>query len=99
MGLLQVAMAIVSYAIMLYMMVLFARFILDLIPMFSRDWRPKGLGLVFAEFIFTITDPPLKFVRKLVKPIRLGAVQLDLSFMIVMIVCLFAYRITFSLAA
>ncbi|MGF3052368.1 YggT family protein [Microbacterium sp. YY-03] len=99
MGLLQVAMAIVSYAIMLYMMALFARFILDLIPMFSRDWRPKGLGLVFAEFIFTITDPPLKFVRKLVKPIRLGAVQLDLSFMIVMIVCLFAYRITFSLAA
>ena len=99
MGLLQVAMAIVSYAIMLYMMALFARFILDLIPMFSRDWRPQGLGLVFAEFIFTITDPPLKFVRKLVKPIRLGAVQLDLSFMIVMIVCLFAYRITFSLAA
>ena len=92
-------MAIVNFAIMLYMMALFARFILDLIPMFSRDWRPKGLGLVFAEFIFTITDPPLKFVRKLVKPVSLGAVQLDLSFMIVMIVCLFAYRITFGLAA
>ena len=99
MNLFQIAMAIVNFAIMLYMMALFARFILDLIPMFSRDWRPKGLGLVFAEFIFTITDPPLKFVRKLVKPVRLGAVQLDLSFMIVMIICLFAYRMTFSLAA
>lgn len=96
---LQVVFAIVNFAIMLYMMALFARFILDLIPMFSREWRPKGLGLIFAEFIFTITDPPLKFVRKLVKPVRLGAVQLDLSFMIVMIICLFAYRMTFSLAA
>lgn len=80
------------------MLVLFARFVLDLVPMFSRDWRPRGFGLVLAEFVFTITDPPLRFLRKYIKPVRLGQVQLDLSFMILMIACLILSRITLNLA-
>lgn len=80
------------------MLVLFARFVLDLVPMFSRDWRPRGFGLVLAEFVFTITDPPLRFLRKYIKPVRLGQVQLDLSFMILMIACLILSRVTLNLA-
>lgn len=95
---LQIVASIANVIVLLYMLVLFARFVLDLVPMFSRDWRPRGFGLVLAEFVFTITDPPLRFLRKYIKPVRLGQVQLDLSFMILMIACLILSRITLNLA-
>lgn len=95
---LQIVASIANVIVLLYMLVLFARFVLDLVPMFSRDWRPRGFGLVLAEFVFTITDPPLRFLRKYIKPVRLGQVQLDLSFMILMIACLILSRVTLNLA-
>ena len=51
--------------------------------MFSRNWRPRGIVLAIVELIFAVTDPPLKFVRRFVPPLRLGAVNLDLSFIVV----------------
>jgi len=51
--------------------------------MFARNWRPRGFVLAIAEVVFAITDPPLKFVRRFVPPLRLGAVNLDLSFIVV----------------
>lgn len=94
----QLLATIANVIVLLYMLAMFARFMLDLVPMFNREWRPQGFGLVLAEIVFTITDPPLKFLRKLIPPIRLGAVQLDLSFTVVMICCLVAYSITAGLA-
>lgn len=89
---------ILSLVVLVYILALFARFVLDLIPVFSRDWRPRGFGLVLAELVFTVTDPPLKLLRRVIPPIRLGQVQLDVSFMILMIVCFILYRITVGLA-
>ena len=63
-----------------FIFALFARLILDYIRMFKRGWRPKGIGLWFAESIYTFTDPPLNFFRKFIPPLRLGGVALDLSF-------------------
>ncbi len=67
----------------LYLLVMFGRFILDWIQAVSRGWRPQGAMVVVAEIVYTVTDPPIKFVRRFVKPIRLGAIQLDLAFTIV----------------
>jgi YggT family protein len=50
--------------------------------MFSRTWRPKGILLYFVEAIYTITDPPMKFVGRFVPPLRLGAISLDMSFIV-----------------
>jgi YggT family protein len=50
--------------------------------MFSRSWRPKGIILYFVEAIYTITDPPMKFVGRFVPPLRLGAISLDMSFIV-----------------
>ena len=87
MGLVSVFASIVHTALLLYLLVLFARLILDYIPMFNREWRPRGFGLVLAEIVFTVTDPPLRFFRRLVPPLRLGPVALDLGFPITMIAC------------
>jgi len=78
---------VVDVLLLLYILVLLARLILEYIPMFNRGWRPRGFGLVFAEVVFTITDPPLKFFRRLVPPLRLGPIALDLGFPLTMLSC------------
>lgn len=74
---------IIQFLLGLYLLVMFGRFILDWVQAVSREWRPRGAMVVVAEIVYTITDPPIKFVRRFVKPIRLGAIQLDLAFTIV----------------
>jgi YggT family protein len=64
---------------------MWARFILDLVPMLARNWRPRGFMLVVAEAVFTITDPPVKAVRKVVPTLRAGGVAIDFSWSIVLI--------------
>lgn len=81
---------VISLAISVYIIVMFARLILDFARMFARQWRPRGVGLVLAEFVFTLTDPPINFVRRFVPPLRLGGAALDFSWSIVLIACLIA---------
>lgn len=56
---------------------------------FSPSWRPKGVLLPVLDLVYTVTDPPLKFVRRFVPPLRLGPVALDLAWTIVVIAVLF----------
>ena len=69
-----------------YLLVVFARLILDWIRVFARDWRPKGVMLVVAETVYTLTDPPLRALRKVVPPLRIGGVALDLAFLLLVVV-------------
>ncbi|MCT2260980.1 YggT family protein [Brachybacterium muris] len=73
-------------AVLLYMMLLIARLVLEWIRAYSRDYRPSGLVLVLFEVVYTLTDPPVKAVRRLIPPLRIGAVALDLSMMILLVV-------------
>ena len=66
----------------LFLFALLGRLILDYIRLFSRTWRPRGFVLYIAEAIYAITDKPTAFVRRFVPPLRLGAVSLDLSFLV-----------------
>ena len=69
----------------LYFILLIGRLILDYIQMFARSWRPQGPVLVIAEVIYTATDPPLRALRKIIPPLRLGSISLDLSFLVLLI--------------
>ncbi|MGO1561921.1 Possible membrane protein [Actinomycetales bacterium JB111] len=66
----------------LYVLILLARVVIDLVQIFSREWRPQGAMLVVANVVYGLTDPPLRFIRRFVPPLRLGQVQLDLGFLI-----------------
>ncbi|QIR69959.1 YggT family protein [Kocuria sp. KD4] len=61
---------------------LLGRLVLDWVQMFARGWRPKGMALVAASTIYSLTDPPMKALRRLVPPLRFGGVALDLGFLI-----------------
>lgn len=71
------------YIFQFYLFVLIARLVLEYVRMFARSWQPRGAVLVLAEFVYTVTDPPLRFVRRFVPPLRLGAMAIDLSFFVV----------------
>jgi YggT family protein len=73
---------ILRWLVLVFLLLLIGRLVLDWIQVFARDWRPRGPVLVVAELIYTATDPPLKLLRRLIPPLRLGSVQLDLAFFI-----------------
>lgn len=77
---------ILATILFLYQLVFFARIILDLLQIFARSWRPRGAVLVIAEGIYSLTDPPLRFLRRFIPPVRLGGVALDFSFLLLLIV-------------
>ncbi|GAA4286813.1 YggT family protein [Georgenia daeguensis] len=68
--------------LLLYMLVLIVRLVLDWIQVFARSWRPSGIVLVLANLVYGLTDPPLRFLRRFIPPLRLGQVQLDLGFLV-----------------
>lgn len=76
---------IASWVLSLYVYILLARVVIDLVQVFSRDWRPRGFLLVVAEFVYTLTDPPLKFLRRFIPPLRLGQINLDIAFLVLII--------------
>lgn len=66
-----------------FFVLLIARLVFDWIQVFARQWTPRGVVLVVAEAVYTVTDPPIKVVRRVVPPLRLGGVGIDLAFLIV----------------
>jgi YggT family protein len=79
---------VLYYVLYIYLFILIARMVISWIQMFARQWVPTGVILVIAEGIFTATDPPLKFLRRYIRPLRIGTVAIDLSFMVLFIVIL-----------
>ncbi len=79
-------MGTILYTILyLYFWVMIGRLVIDYVQIFSRSWSPTGGMLVLVELIYSLTDPPLKFFRRFIPPLRLGSVSLDLSFIVVII--------------
>ncbi len=76
---------VIELVLRLFLLLLFARFVVDWVQVFARSWTPTGLVLVILEFVYSVTDPPIKALRKVIPPLRIGNFALDLSFILVMI--------------
>ena len=73
-------------ALWLFLILLIFRLIMDYVFMFARDYHPKGLMVVLLEITYSITDPPLKLLRRIIPPLRLGGISLDLAFLVLFII-------------
>ncbi|CAN5117982.1 YggT family protein [soil metagenome] len=78
---------VVYIALTIFFILMWARFVLDLVVTFARQWRPRGIGLVLAEAVYAVTDPPIKLVRRVIPPLRIGGAALDFAWSIVMLAC------------
>jgi len=93
-GFVSLAASVLNGLLFVYLLILLARLVLEYIPVFNREWRPRGFGLVLSEIVFTLTDPQLRLFRRLLPPLRIGPVALDLGFPLTMIVVAVLMSIT-----
>ncbi|MGH3508852.1 MAG: YggT family protein [Nocardioidaceae bacterium] len=82
----QLVGGILYYILGVFLGLMLVRWVFDLVQMFARSWTPRGPVLVLLEIVYSVTDPPIMFVRRFVPPLRLGSVALDTSWLIVLIV-------------
>jgi YggT family protein len=86
----MIVLVLLRWVVFLFFLALIIRLVFDWILVFSRDWKPRGIVLVAAEGVYSVTDPPLKALRRVLPPLRLGAVQLDLAFLVLALGCTIA---------
>jgi YggT family protein len=82
---LHIAGQIIEGLLWFFIAMLWIRFVIDWVQVFARSWVPRGPLLVLLEIVYSVTDPPIKALRRVIPPLRLGNFALDLSFIIVMI--------------
>jgi YggT family protein len=83
----------IDLALKIYIALLVIRLVVDWIQVFARSWQPRGPVLVILEGVYSLTDPPIQAFRKVFKPLRIGGVALDFSFLAVMLVCILLLNI------
>lgn len=89
----DIVLSVVQMLLFVFLLLLWGRLILSWVVMFARQWTPTGVALVGAEGIMTLTDPPIRAMRKVVPSPQIGPIRLDLSFLLVMIIVLLAYQL------
>jgi len=77
---------LVYFVLFLFLILLIARLVFDYVMMFARSWRPTGVVAVGLEVVYSVTDPPLKALRRVIPPLRLGNFSIDLGFMVLLFV-------------
>jgi YggT family protein len=77
---------VLYYVLAFYLLLLIGRLIMDILQSYSRSWSPSGILVKVAEVVYTATDPPLRFLRRYIRPVQLGSVALDLSYTILFLV-------------
>ncbi|NKE08890.1 MULTISPECIES: YggT family protein [Kocuria] len=81
----NIVLGILYLASHLLVLVVLARFVLEMVSSWSRNWRPQGVMLIFASVVYGITDPVFKPLRRLIPPLRMGGIALDLSAIILIL--------------
>ena len=94
----NVLLDIVASVLLVFLILLFARFVVDWVMVLARSWRPSGLVAAGLEVVYSTTDPPLKAIRRVIPPLNLGSIRLDLGFMVLLIAVVILRGITTSLA-
>ena len=84
---------------LVFFILLIARLVFDYVMMFARSWRPSGVAAVGLEVVYSVTDPPLKALRRVIPPLRLGNFSIDLGFMVLLFVVYVLMQVVQSAAA
>nr|WP_221316663.1 YggT family protein [Saccharopolyspora gloriosae] len=92
-------MIVLYYAVFFFWLLLTARIVIELVRVFARDWRPAGGVAIALESIYTVTDPPIRLLRRVIPTVRIGGVGLDLSIMVLLLVVFILMQLLLKLWA
>ena len=90
----QIVGSIIYVLLFIFIALLWIRFVVDWVQVFARSWTPRGVLLVILEVVYSATDPPIKALRRVIPPLRIGNFALDLSFLIVLVAAYVLLRVT-----
>ena len=91
--------SIVGFALFLFWLLLIARIVVEFIRSFSRDWHPRGVTVVILETIMTLTDPPVKLLRRITPQLTIGALRLPFSTLVLLLLAFIGMQLAFNAAA
>jgi YggT family protein len=77
--------SVLYFALLVFLILLIFRLVMEYVFMLARSYRPSGIVAVALELCYTVTDPPLKALRRVIPPLRVGRVSIDLSFIVLFI--------------
>ena len=83
---------IITVVLWVYWILLMFRLVMTWVFQFARSYDPHGVMLVAVESAYTATDPPLKFLRRYMPPLRIGGMALDLAFLLLVIILFLAIQ-------
>jgi YggT family protein len=86
---------VLYWVLFAFWLFLTARVVVELVRAFARSWHPAGGVAVTLETIYTVTDPPVRLVRRLIPMVRIGGVGLDLSIMVLLLVVFILMRLAY----
>jgi len=89
---------VIAYVLHVYLLIILARWVLETTRQFARAWRPSGAAAVGFELVYVATDPPIRALRRLIPPLQLGGVSLDLSVMLLLLAVLALSWVALGLA-
>ena len=89
----HVAGALLYSLLWIFLALLWVRLVVDWVQFFARAWTPRGPLLVVLEGVYSATDPPITWLRRVIPPLRIGGAALDLSFLAVMVVTYLLLRV------
>jgi YggT family protein len=89
---------ILGLALFIFWLLLIARVVVEFIRSFSRDWQPRGVTVVILEIILSLTDPPVKLLRRLIPQLTIGTVKFDLSIMVLLLAAFIGMQLAFGAA-
>ena len=89
---------ILGFALFLFWLLLIARIVVEFIRSFSRYWHPRCATVVILELIMTVTDPPVKLLRRIIPQLTIGAVRLDFSIMVLLLLAFIGMQLAFGAA-
>jgi YggT family protein len=69
-----------------FLLTLLARFVLGAVLQYGRRWQPRRGAAAGLESVWSVTDPPLKALRRVIPPLRIGTVSLDLASLVLLVI-------------
>ena len=77
---------VVYILLYVFWLTLLGRFVLGAILQYGRWWHPSRGSAAALEMVWSVTDPPLKALRRVIPPLRIGTVSVDLASLVLLVI-------------
>ena len=83
---LSILLQVLYLLLYLFLLTLLARFVLGAVLQYGRRWQPGRGAAAGLESVWSVTDPPLKALRRVIPPLRIGTVSIDLASLVLLVI-------------